>query len=61
MPRCSTYAGNGDPDGNRTRVTAVKGRCLSRLTTGPLCNYRSHKGSGNLVAETGFEPVTYRV
>ncbi len=26
----------GDPDGNRTRVTAVKGRCLSRLTTGPL-------------------------
>ena len=25
----------GDPDGNRTRVTAVKGRCLSRLTTGP--------------------------
>ena len=26
---------NGDPDENRTRVTAVKGRCLSRLTTGP--------------------------
>ena len=26
----------GDPDGNRTRVTAVKGRCLSRLTTGPF-------------------------
>ncbi len=25
----------GDPDENRTRVTAVKGRCLSRLTTGP--------------------------
>ena len=25
-----------DPDGNRTRVTAVKGRCLNRLTTGPL-------------------------
>ena len=25
----------GDPDGNRTRVTAVKGRCLNRLTTGP--------------------------
>ena len=24
-----------DPDGNRTRVTAVKGRCLNRLTTGP--------------------------
>ena len=25
----------GDPDENRTRVTAVKGRCLNRLTTGP--------------------------
>ena len=24
-----------DPDENRTRVTAVKGRCLNRLTTGP--------------------------
>ena len=24
-----------DSDGNRTRVTAVKGRCLNRLTTGP--------------------------
>ena len=25
----------GDPDGNRTHVSAVKGRCLNRLTTGP--------------------------
>ena len=25
----------GDPDENRTRVTAVKGRCLDRLTNGP--------------------------
>ena len=25
----------GDPVENRTRVTAVKGRCLNRLTTGP--------------------------
>ena len=24
-----------DSDGNRTRVTAVKGRCLNRLTMGP--------------------------
>ena len=31
----------GDPDGNRTRVTAVKGRCLSRLTTGPLLTLSS--------------------
>ena len=26
---------NGDPTGTRTRVTAVKGRCLNRLTMGP--------------------------
>ena len=25
----------GDSDENRTRVTAVKGRCLNRLTTEP--------------------------
>ena len=25
----------GDPDENRTRVTAVKGPCLNLLTTGP--------------------------
>ena len=31
----------GDPYGNRTHVTAVKGRCLNRLTNGPY-------GSGNL-------------
>ena len=31
----------GDPYENRTRVTAVKGRCLDRLTNGP--------GSGNLI------------
>ncbi len=28
----------GDPTGNRTRVTAVKGRCLNRLTMGPYNN-----------------------
>ena len=27
---------NGDPYGTRTRVTAVKGRCLNRLTKGPI-------------------------
>jgi hypothetical protein len=27
---------NGDPYGIRTRVTAVKGRCLNRLTNGPF-------------------------
>ena len=44
------YFSFGDPDENRTRVTAVKGRCLNRLTTGPY-----------LVAEGGFEPPTPRV
>ena len=39
----------GDPWENRTPVTAVKGRCLSRLTNGPM------------VAEIGLEPMTYRV
>ena len=32
---------HGDPYGNRTHVTAVKGRCLNHLTNGP--------GSGNLI------------
>ena len=35
------FESNGDPYGNRTHVTAVKGRCLNRLTNGP--------GSGNLI------------
>ena len=39
----------GDPYGNRTHVTAVKGPCLSRLTNGPV------------VAGIGLEPMTYRV
>ena len=32
----------GDPTGTRTRVTAVKGRCLNRLTIGPrlACLFR---------------------
>ena len=46
----TTPANSGDPDENRTRVTAVKGRCLNRLTTGPC-----------LVAEIGLEPTTLRV
>ena len=36
-----------DPYGIRTRVTAVKGRCLNHLTNGPI----------NIMAEKeGFEP-----
>ncbi len=36
------YGAISDSDGNRTRVTAVKGRCLNRLTTEPrpLFNYK---------------------
>ena len=40
----------GDPYGNRTHVTAVKGPCLNRLTNGPF-----------VVADVGFEPTTCRV
>ena len=41
---------SGDPYGNRTHVTAVKGPCLNRLTNGPF-----------MVADVGFEPTTCRV
>ncbi len=47
----------GDPYGNRTHVTAVKGPCLNRLTNGPKENVQGH----SLVAEVGFEPTTCRV
>ena len=33
-----TILNSNDSDGNRTRVTAVKGRCLDRLTTEPCIN-----------------------
>lgn len=33
---CSDLFAFGDPIGTRTRVTAVKGRCLNRLTMGPI-------------------------
>ena len=46
---CSFF---GDPYGNRTHVTAVKGRCLNRLTNGP--------GSGDLI-RTGDIPGMNRV
>ena len=40
----------GDPYENRTRDSAVKGRCLNLLTNGP-----------DMVAAVGFEPTTLRV
>ena len=45
----------GDPYENRTRVTAVKGRCLDRLTKGP------YLVKMDLVAAVGLEPTTCRV
>ena len=55
----------GDPDGNRTRVTAVKGRCLNRLTTGPDKGESEHPPDApipsGLVAAVGVEPTTLRV
>ena len=36
---CSDLFASGDPIGTRTRVTAVKGRCLNRLTMGPYSFY----------------------
>ena len=35
MPARKVLNLDGDATGNRTRVTAVKGRCLNRLTIGP--------------------------
>ena len=46
----------GDPCGNRTHITAVKGRCLNLLTNGP--------GSGNLTRtddNTGMNRVLYQL
>ena len=52
-----------DPYENRTRVTAVKGRCLNRLTNGPnhKTDFVVYDVCLMLVAEVGLEPTTYRV
>ena len=55
---------SGDPYGNRTHVTAVKGPCLNLLTNGP--SFEGYTGEmlthlSGVVAATGFEPVTLRV
>ena len=47
---CSCKCFFGDPDEIRTRVTAVKGRCLRPL---------DHRAE--MVAVIGFEPMTLRV
>ena len=45
-----------DPDGNRTRVTAVKGRCLNRLTMEPQYLFSYEK-----TPRVGLEPTTTRL
>ena len=59
----------GDPYGNRTHVTTVKGWCLNRLTKGPqafgeLLAYILTDAVRRillLVAAVRFEPTTCRV
>ena len=51
----------GDPYGNRTHVTAVKGPCLNRWTNGPYERLSAGTRRIILVAGIGLEPMTYRV
>src|SRR5699024_9973193 len=44
-----------DPYGIRTRVTAVKGQCLNRLTNGPT--YKKLKSKSAKTEKEGFEPL----
>ena len=67
-PKGNGFAFNlfGDPYGIRTHDTAVKGRCLNRLTKGPYSvvyrNALLKKSSCyHLVAAVRFEPTTCRV
>ena len=48
-----------DSDGNRTRVTAVKGRCLNRLTTEPI--FQKHLFKCFQTPQVGLEPTTTRL
>src|SRR5699024_6613698 len=48
---------NGDPYGIRTRVTAVKGRCLNHLTNGPIC-LKDGGERGIRTLETAFAAYT---
>ena len=55
LSRHTQYIIANDPYENRTRVTAVKGRCLDRLTNGPyehLCTR---------TPRAGLEPATTRL
>ena len=41
---CGAFLWSGDPYGNRTHVTAVKGPCLNRLTNGPKKYVEAEEG-----------------
>ena len=49
-----------DPKGIRTPVTAVKGRCLNRLTMGPKLGSGRH-GLPLKTPRVGLEPTTARL
>lgn len=50
---------SNDSNGNRTRVTAVKGRCLNRLTMEPYLS--SLFSSYEKTPRVGLEPTTLRL
>ena len=55
----------GDPYGIRTRVTAVKGRCLNRLTKGPYVKNAKNNSPywglpGNVLLSQGETPNYHR-
>ena len=49
-----------DSDGNRTRVTAVKGRCLNRLTMEPG-SFTNTLLQSKKTPRVGLEPTTTRL
>ncbi len=51
---CRNSSFFGDPYGIRTRVTAVKGRCLNRLTNGPLKKWRRRRDLNPRAAYTTY-------
>ena len=56
------YVAINDPNEIRTRVTAVKGRCLNRLTMGPRSLFvpeaHIHETGKIKTPRVGLEPIT---
>ena len=57
----SPYIFKNDSNGNRTRVTAVKGRCLNRLTMEPKKKISDNGFAPRLTPRVGLEPTTTRL